>query len=125
MLIIVYYYYVGSCGKLLKDMDAAEFHAAKTGHANFAESTEEKKPLTAEEKEEQKAKLAVFLSPVLYSSPPYACTPSASLEHMRSTVKILVPNPQKLCHINYFIIDNFEEVTGFRDTFLCIMLNNQ
>ena len=85
MLIIVYYYYVGSCGKLLKDMDAAEFHAAKTGHANFAESTEEKKPLTAEEKEEQKAKLAMFLSPVLY-----ACTPSASLEHMRSTVKILV-----------------------------------
>ena len=34
-------------------MEAAEYHAAKTGHANFAESTEEKKPLTKEEREEQ------------------------------------------------------------------------
>ena len=38
-------------------MEAAEFHAAKTGHANFAESTEEKKPLTKEEKEAQLQKL--------------------------------------------------------------------
>lgn len=30
-----------------------EFHAAKTGHSNFSESTEEKKPLTDEEKKEQ------------------------------------------------------------------------
>ena len=30
-----------------------EFHAAKTKHTNFSESTEEKKPLTAEEKQEQ------------------------------------------------------------------------
>lgn len=30
-----------------------EFHAAKTNHSNFSESTEEKKPLTAEEKAEQ------------------------------------------------------------------------
>lgn len=30
-----------------------EFHAAKTNHSKFSESTEEKKPLTAEEKAEQ------------------------------------------------------------------------
>lgn len=30
-----------------------EFHAGKTGHSSFSESTEEKKPLTEEEKQEQ------------------------------------------------------------------------
>jgi len=42
------------CQKILKDAQAAEFHAVKTGHQNFAESTEAIKPLTEEEK---KAKL--------------------------------------------------------------------
>ncbi|ODM93168.1 UBX domain-containing protein 1-A [Orchesella cincta] len=41
------------CGKLFKDVEAVEFHAAKTNHSNFSESTEEKKPLTPEEKAEQ------------------------------------------------------------------------
>lgn len=41
------------CGKLCKDQGEAEFHAAKSGHSNFSESTEEKKPLTEEEKKQQ------------------------------------------------------------------------
>ncbi len=51
------------CGKLLRDHAAAEFHASKTEHQNFSESTEVLKPLTAEEKaaklQELKEKLAV------------------------------------------------------------------
>ncbi|XP_073844010.1 UBX domain-containing protein 1-B [Musca autumnalis] len=43
------------CGKLCKDQGEVEFHAAKTGHSNFSESTEEKKPLTEEEKKQQLA----------------------------------------------------------------------
>ncbi|KAI8918261.1 ubiquitin-related domain-containing protein [Powellomyces hirtus] len=43
------------CGRLLRDAAAAEFHAVKSGHQNFSESTEAIKPLTEEEK---KAKLA-------------------------------------------------------------------
>lgn len=38
------------CGKLFKDSAAAEFHAVKTSHQNFTESTEQIKPLTEEEK---------------------------------------------------------------------------
>ncbi|CAD7002985.1 UBX domain-containing protein 1 [Ceratitis capitata] len=41
------------CGKLCNDQAEIEFHAAKTGHKNFSESTEEKKPLTEEEKKAQ------------------------------------------------------------------------
>ena len=45
-------------------------HAARTGHQNFAESTEEIKPLTEEEKKQQRERLATvvvifFLSWVL------------------------------------------------------------
>ncbi|EDV96859.1 UBX domain-containing protein 1 [Drosophila grimshawi] len=43
------------CGKVLKDQTEVEYHAAKTGHANFSESTEEKKALTEEEKKAQLA----------------------------------------------------------------------
>jgi hypothetical protein len=49
------------CGKIFSNMDTVEFHAAKTNHSNFSESTEEKKPLTAEEKEEQQKKLLELL----------------------------------------------------------------
>ncbi|XP_052214211.1 UBX domain-containing protein 1-A-like isoform X2 [Dreissena polymorpha] len=45
------------CGKLLKDADAVQFHAAKTEHSSFSESVQEIKPLTEEEKREQLAKL--------------------------------------------------------------------
>lgn len=45
------------CGRLFKTSDEVEFHAAKSGHSNFSESTEEKKPLTEEEKKAQLAKL--------------------------------------------------------------------
>lgn len=41
------------CGRLFKTSMEVEFHAAKSGHSNFAESTEEKKPLTEEEKKAQ------------------------------------------------------------------------
>lgn len=41
------------CNKLFKNQGEVEFHAAKTGHSNFSESTEEKKPLTEEEKKAQ------------------------------------------------------------------------
>ncbi|CAH2077005.1 unnamed protein product, partial [Iphiclides podalirius] len=45
------------CGKLCKNQEEMEFHAAKTTHASFSESTEEKKPLTEEEKKAQLALL--------------------------------------------------------------------
>lgn len=42
------------CGKKFRSQNAAEFHASKSGHVDFAESTEEIAPLTDAEK---KAKL--------------------------------------------------------------------
>jgi len=45
------------CGKQIRSEMDAQTHAARTGHQNFAESTEEIKPLTAEEKQEQKIRL--------------------------------------------------------------------
>ena len=42
------------CGKKFRSQAQAELHASRTEHVNFAESTEEIAPLTAEEK---KAKL--------------------------------------------------------------------
>lgn len=41
------------CGRLFKTSLEVEFHATKSGHANFSETTEEKKPLTEEEKKAQ------------------------------------------------------------------------
>lgn len=41
------------CDRLFKNSTEVEFHAAKSGHANFSESTEEKKPLTEDEKKAQ------------------------------------------------------------------------
>lgn len=49
------------CGKLFKTHAEVEFHATKSGHENFSESTEEKKPLTEEEKKEQLAKIEAKL----------------------------------------------------------------
>lgn len=43
--------------RLFKTQLEVEFHAAKSGHSSFSESTEEKKPLTEEEKKEQLARL--------------------------------------------------------------------
>ncbi|KAJ7623630.1 ubiquitin-related domain-containing protein [Roridomyces roridus] len=43
------------CGKVFRNTAVAQFHAEKSGHQEFEESTEELKPLTEEEK---KAKLA-------------------------------------------------------------------
>ncbi|XP_062546463.1 UBX domain-containing protein 1 [Armigeres subalbatus] len=45
------------CGKLFKSQDEVEFHAAKTQHSSFSESTEEKKPLSEDEKKAQLALL--------------------------------------------------------------------
>lgn len=42
------------CGRQLRSVAQAEFHASKTGHSDFEESTQEIAPLTEEEK---KAKL--------------------------------------------------------------------
>lgn len=41
------------CNKLFKNQLEVEYHAAKSGHSSFSESTEEKKPLTDEERKEQ------------------------------------------------------------------------
>ncbi|TKA75685.1 hypothetical protein B0A55_03188 [Friedmanniomyces simplex] len=50
------------CGRKLRNMAAAQFHAERTGHDDFSESTEEIAPLTEEEKkqklQELKEKLA-------------------------------------------------------------------
>ncbi|KAF7589154.1 hypothetical protein BBP40_004724 [Aspergillus hancockii] len=51
------------CGKMFRSHAQAEFHASKSQHVDFSESTEELKPLTAEEKQEKleqlRQKLAV------------------------------------------------------------------
>jgi hypothetical protein len=51
------------CGKKFRSHAQAEFHASKTQHVDFSESTEELQPLTAEEKqaklEQLRQKLAV------------------------------------------------------------------
>ena len=49
LLTVVFY----RCGKLLRSEIDVQAHAAKTGHSSFSESTEEIKPLTAEEKARQ------------------------------------------------------------------------
>lgn len=49
------------CNKLFKNQIEVEFHASKSGHSDFSESTEEKKPLTEDEKREQLAKLEAKL----------------------------------------------------------------
>lgn len=49
------------CGKLFNSPEQVEFHASKTSHENFTESTEEVKPLTEEERKEQLAKLEAKL----------------------------------------------------------------
>ena len=52
----------GECGRKLRSHEQAEFHATKTGHIDFSESTEEIAPLTEDEKkaklEELRRKLA-------------------------------------------------------------------
>lgn len=49
------------CGKLFTSTLEVEYHSTKSGHSNFLESTEEKKPLTEEEKKEQLAKIEAKL----------------------------------------------------------------
>ncbi|QRV88893.1 UBX (ubiquitin regulatory X) domain protein [Ceratobasidium sp. AG-Ba] len=48
---------VAKCGKTFRDTALANFHAEKSGHDQFEESTEEIKPLTEEEKKEKLAEL--------------------------------------------------------------------
>lgn len=43
-------YKCNECGKILSNMANLELHANKTGHSDFEESTQQVKPLTAEEK---------------------------------------------------------------------------
>lgn len=45
------------CGKIFRDTALANFHAEKSGHDQFEESTEEIKPLTEEEKKQKLAEL--------------------------------------------------------------------
>lgn len=49
------------CGKLFASTTEVECHATKSGHSNFSESTEEKQPLTEEEKLEQLQKIEAKL----------------------------------------------------------------
>lgn len=44
------------CNKKFRTDSEIEFHAVKTGHQTFSESTEEIKPLSEEEKMEQMRK---------------------------------------------------------------------
>lgn len=47
-------------------MSIFQFHAAKTGHANFAESVEEIKPLTEEEKRQRMEKYVFLMKCFIY-----------------------------------------------------------
>ncbi|KAJ8489230.1 hypothetical protein ONZ45_g13664 [Pleurotus djamor] len=46
-----------TCGKIFKNTALVNFHAEKSGHDQFEESTEEVKPLTEEEKKQKLAEL--------------------------------------------------------------------
>lgn len=50
------------CGKQFRTTAMAEFHASKSGHENFSESTEELKPLTEEEKKQKLAEMRAALA---------------------------------------------------------------
>ncbi|KAI9829003.1 MAG: hypothetical protein M1832_000026 [Thelocarpon impressellum] len=50
------------CGKRFRSQAQAEFHASKTEHVDFAESTEEMAPLTEEEKKAKLEELRVKLA---------------------------------------------------------------
>ena len=52
------------CGMQLKDEDFATLHAHKTGHVNFSQSTDNLKPKTKEEIEEQKKRLSEKLEKI-------------------------------------------------------------
>lgn len=54
-------YKCNECGKILSNMANLELHANKTGHSDFEESTEHKKPLTAEEKQAKIAEIKALL----------------------------------------------------------------
>ncbi|GMI15117.1 hypothetical protein TrLO_g4160 [Triparma laevis f. longispina] len=59
---IVKSYKCNDCGKILSSMANLELHANKTGHSDFAESTEEVKPLTEEEKKMKVAEIKQLLA---------------------------------------------------------------
>lgn len=50
------------CGKQFRSSDLAQFHATKTGHANFSQSAAEVKPMTEEEKAAQLEKAKILLA---------------------------------------------------------------
>lgn len=50
------------CGKKFRGQSQAEFHASKSGHVDFAESTEEIAPLTEEQKKEKLDELRARLA---------------------------------------------------------------
>ncbi|PIA14590.1 hypothetical protein COEREDRAFT_76151 [Coemansia reversa NRRL 1564] len=49
------------CAKLFKNEDHAQFHAVKSGHTDFAQSTQAIKPLTEEEKKQKLDELQIKL----------------------------------------------------------------
>lgn len=58
---MIFFFFFSSCGKLFKTSEEVEFHAVKSGHTSFSESTEEKKPLTEEEKLQKVCKVTNFI----------------------------------------------------------------
>ena len=54
-------YKCNECGKILSNMANLELHANKTGHSDFAESTEAVKPLTEEEKKAKVEEIKLLL----------------------------------------------------------------
>lgn len=60
--------YIISCGKVIRDENGMMFHASKTGHENFEESSDNIKPLTEEEKKVQAALLKERIKVSIYKS---------------------------------------------------------
>lgn len=50
------------CGRQFRTTALAEFHASKSGHENFSESTEEVRPLTEEEKKQKLQEMRAALA---------------------------------------------------------------
>lgn len=76
------------CGKKFRSTAQAEFHASKTEHTDFSESTEEIKPLTEEEKkaklEELRQKLAAKRGEM---------SEQDKLDKKRNEVRLPLPRP--------------------------------
>lgn len=80
------------CGKKFRSQAQAEFHASKTEHTDFSESTEELAPLTEEQKKERLEELRQKLA-----AKRAAQAEQDKIEQRKNEVGLKRPLVQRLC----------------------------